>query len=180
MRLRPSAVVVMLLAACAPPEFLNPLTPAAGAKIDAALLGSWLEAKSESKPMRLEITAREGGVMSFLLPKKGKEQSLRFEGHVSVLGATRVLNLKAVEGELAGESLLLVRYELAADGTLRFWVMRDAEFRRAVKDGSLKGRTSGGSPSTVIVSDTPEKVRAFVNEQKSDELWEPLASFKKG
>lgn len=171
------AVFLLLLAGC-PPEFTQPLSPVAGAKVDAALLGKWVEAKPDGTPMRLEVKALQGGVMSVRLAKKEKD-ALGFEGHVTALGAMKVLNLKAVEGDLSGESLLVVRYELAADGTLSAWVMRDSAFRVAVKDGSLKGRESSGSPSTVIVTDTPENVRAFLQKQKSESLWELLTTFRK-
>ncbi len=176
------ATALLLLACCAPPEFTQPLTPARDAKPVPALLGSWVEAKPSStkKPvMTLEIAQVSGAVMSFLLPGRGGEEAMRFEGHVSVLGQTRILNLQGVAGELAGPSYLFVRYELAADGTLQLWVMRDPAFRQAVKSGALAGRTSGGSPSSVIVTDSPENVRRFVAQQKPDELWEPLATFTK-
>jgi PII-like signaling protein len=58
-------------------------------------------------------------------------------------------------------------------------LLRDSAFGAAVKDGSLKGRLSSGSPSTVIVTDTPENVRAFLQKQKSESLWEPLTTFRK-
>jgi hypothetical protein len=172
------AALLLLLAGC-PPEFTQPLSPAAGAKVDAALLGKWVEAKPDGTPMRLEVKALQGGVMSVRLAKKKEKDALGFEGHVTALGAMKVLNLKAVEGDLSGESLLVVRYELAADGTLSAWVMRDNAFRVAVKDGSLKGHESSGSPSSVIVTDTPENVRAFMQKQKSESLWEPLTTFRK-
>jgi hypothetical protein len=170
--------LLLVLAACSP-EFTNPLSPAAGAKVDAALVGRWLEAKPDGTPRRLEVKAREGGVMSFRLVKKNEKDALGFEGHVTALGSMKVLNLKAVEGDLGGDSLLFVRYELAADGTLSAWLLRDSAFGAAVKDGSLKGRLSSGSPSTVIVTDTPENVRAFLQKQKSESLWEPLTTFRK-
>jgi hypothetical protein len=170
--------VLLALAACSP-EFVHPLSPAADAKVDAALVGAWVETKPAGAPMRLEVKALEGGVMSFRLVKKEEKDALRFEGHVSALGAMQVLNLKPVEGELVGDSLLFVRYEVAADGALSAWVLRDNTFRAAVKDGTLQGRFSSGSPSSVIVTDTPENVRAFLQKQKRETLWEALATFRK-
>lgn len=167
-------VLLLLLASCAPAEFTNPLTPPGKASPDKALLGTWKEVDGS---LSVEISSRAGGVMDFAIPVKGREPQ-HFEGHVTMLGATKVLNLRAVGGELESGRYLYARYELGADGLVTFWLMRDSAFRKAVESGALAGRSTG-SPGSLIVSDTPENVLRFIKAQKSDELWDKLAVFRK-
>lgn len=166
-------VLLLLVASCAPAEFTNPLTPPGKATPDKALLGKWKEVGGNG--LSVEVSSKSGGVMSFALPMEGKAPE-HFEGHVTMVGAMKVLNLRAVGGELESGRYLYARYELSADGRVTFWLMRDSTFRKAVQSGALEGHSTG-SPGSLIVSDTPENVLRFIKSQKSDELWDKLAVF---
>ncbi len=171
----PRLMLLLLACSCAPAEFINPLTLPDQAKADNALLGKWKELGGNG--LSVEVSIKTGGVMSFVLPLKGSAPE-RFDGHVTLVGAMKVLNLRAVGGELESGRYLYARYELSKEGLATFWLMRDSTFRQAVEAGALKGLITG-SPGSLIVSDTPENVLRFIKRQKSDELWDKLAVFSR-
>ena len=170
-----SRILILLLASCAPAEFINPLTLPDLATADKALVGEWKEVGGND--LRVKVSIKTGGVMSFVLPFKGKA-SERFDGHVTMVGTMKVLNLRAVGGELESGRYLYARYELSKEGLATFWLMSDSTFRQAVEAGTLKG-VSTGSPGSLIVSDTPENVLRFIKAQQSEALWDKFAVFSR-
>ena len=170
-----SVVLLLLLATCAPPEFSNPLSAASASVVDKALLGKWIDTGKDGAAILLEVVAKDRNVMRFVV--EGKDMT--FDGHVTNVGKAKVLNLRLVEGDGSGDGYLFARYEFNPAGLLKLSLMRDDAFHKAVKSGALKGHSGGGGLGTIVITDTTEKVLAFVKTQPVDTLWEPLATFRR-
>jgi hypothetical protein len=168
--------LLMLLGSCGV-ESARPLTPASTAKLDPALLGHWEGVDGEAKGMAFDITVARGAVVLVAMaPKEGREP-MAFEGHVSVLGKLKVLNLQLIEdGKIKG-GYVFVRYEVQADGTLETWLLDDAPVQAAIKKGTLTGgRTQYGGTT---IDDLPAKLVRFLTEAKPEERFEKFATLKK-
>jgi hypothetical protein len=158
-------------------ESARPLTPANTAGLDAALLGTWEGVDGESKGMKFDITvAHDAVVLVSMAPKKGREPGA-FEGHVSLVGKLKVLNLRLFEDGKASGGYVFVRYELKADGTLETWLLKDTAVQAAMKNGTLVGgRTQYGGTT---LDDTPAKLVRFLTEAAPEERFEKFATLKK-
>jgi len=103
---------------------------------------------------------------------------LKFEAHATALGARKYLNVRLIDGDDVG-GYVIVRYELRAGGKLSVWTMGSGVVRTAMESGALKARSSGGGLGGIVITDTPEKVIAFINAGKGDKLWEKFGTFER-
>jgi hypothetical protein len=168
-------VLLALLCTCGV-ESANPLGPADKAVLDKALLGSWTST-DRKEPIDVEISLKAKGVMRLVLTGGEKEEPLEFQGHVTQLGALRLLNLQGVEDGKVQGAFVFVRYAVRADGTLETWLLQDKVVSEAVQKGTLKGRP--GSYGGTVLSDTSEKIVAFVQSQRPEALFEAFQIFAK-
>ncbi len=177
------AVALGVLLSCGPPVSKQPLTPPEKSAPDKALLGHWVghglegDAK-EDKEVELDVTVKEGGVMSFRMPpEKPDGHPLVFIGHASQLSSMKVLNLlDRTEGQEPAQEYIFIRYELGKDGGLTMWMLREEPLEQAIKSGALKGKVEG-SPSSVTLTDEPAALVRFFEKAKKDELFGKFAVF---
>ncbi len=181
-RLAP-ALGFMVLLSCGPPVSKKPLTPAAKAVADKALLGHWRgqvagEPGEDAKAVTLDVVVKAGGVMTFTLPPDTKnDRPLVFEGHVSEVGPLHLLNLSDhTDPKDPADEFILVRYEVDRAGALTVWMLSEAPLEKAIKSGALKG-TFEGSPPSAVITDEPANTVAFLRKGKPAELFEKFAVF---
>jgi hypothetical protein len=167
-------LLVVLLASCGT-EATRPLTPAASAKPEPSLAGTWVLTDKDQDQGQFVVTTKGATVH---VDVRGDKEPMTFEGHVSVLaGDTRVLNLRALEDGKPKGSWLFVRYAFNADGTLELWLVSDKLAGAALDAGTLKGKR--GQYGGVTLDDTPEKIIAFIVKAKREEVFEHLATLKR-
>ena len=173
----PSLLALLMVLESCGVESARPLTPASTAKLDPALLGSWEAIDGEGKGMEFDITVARGGVVRVsTAPSKDREPQT-FEGHVSVLGKLKVLNLQLLEDGKVSGGYVFVRYEIQADGTFQTWLLDDAPVQAAIKKGTLTGgRTQYGGTT---IDDLPAKLVRFLTEAKPEERFEKFATLKR-
>lgn len=165
-------VFVLVLASCAV-DATRPLTPAASAKADPALVGTWRS--NEKKAMTFVVSAKGAQVH---IDIEGEKKPMAFEGHVSVLAPDlKVLNLREVSGETPSTTWLFVRYAVKADGSLDTWLVNETLASEALNAGTLTGHR--GQYGGVTLEDTPEKMVAFLSRGSREATFTPLMTLKR-
>jgi hypothetical protein len=155
------------LAGC-PVESDQPLGPADQAKEDSALYGVWYANENDS-PAWFHIyrpNAADPGVIEVMIVSQdanGVGDSERYSGHLSEVDGLRFVNIRGpVTGDAPSGPYYLVNYRVAADGALELRLLREATAEAAIAADRLAGeRTADGKP-TDHVTDTPERIRAYV------------------
>jgi hypothetical protein len=155
------------LAGC-PIESNQPLGPADQAKEDAALYGVWYAIENDS-PAWFHIyrpsDANPGAIEVMIVSQDadGVGDSERYSGHLSEVGGLRFVNVRGpVAGDAPSGPYYLVNYRFAADGALELRLLREATAEAAIAADRLAGeRTADGKP-TDHVTDTPERIRAYI------------------
>lgn len=155
------------LAGC-PVESDQPLAPADQAQEDPALYGLWY-ARENDEPAWFHIyrpTDAAAGTIEVLIVSQGADgvgDAERYRGHLSALDGRQFANVQGpVTGDVASGSYYLVNYRIAADGTLELRMLKETTFEAAIAADRLAGeRTADGKP-TDHVTDTPERLRAFI------------------
>ena len=177
--------MLVALVSCGPPESVHPVTTAASAKLDPALLGHWEGHEEEKKThsserLLLDVSVKEGGTMWLVLPPDRKgEREMRFEGHLSKLGKLTVLNVRQVNDDDDGfGQWMFLRYLRGPGDTFKLAMLREDPVFQAIRAGTLKGRITG-SPESAVILDTPEKIARFLQSAKPEELFESMAVFKR-
>ena len=191
MRPRPSTIRCLRLAAClaflvatglalagCPVESDQPLSPADQAKEDPALYGLWY-AKENDEPAWFHVyrpTEAAAGTIEVLIVSQGADgvgDAERYRGHLSDLDGLHFANVQGpLTGDAAGGSYYLVNYRIAADGALELRLLKEATVEAAIAADRLAGeRTAEGKP-TDHVTDTPERLRAFVAATDPTSLFE--------
>lgn len=165
-------MALLLIAACGVPESVNPLVPAEKGVLDKALLGTWVGGEKDDE-MVLNIAQKAGAVLLITSPRDEKTPIV-FEAHASVLDGVKYLNARAFEDGKPASNWLIVKYELAKDGSLTLYTMTDAPVREAFEKKSLKGEAKG-SPAQLTITDSVEKLTAFM--RKSKGLYEKFGTF---
>lgn len=167
------SVVALALTSCGVPLSVQPLVPPNEGVLDRALLGTWEGSDSKGEHLTLSLEVKSGAVLRVTLPR-GSETPVVLEAHACKLGDTSYLNARFLdEGEPS--HWLIVRYQVAKDGTLTLWTMDDAPVREALAAGTLKGK-SAGDPPDYLITDSVEKLRAFV---RTHGVFEMFGKFNK-
>lgn len=164
--------LLLVVLSCGFPELVSPLVPPEKGVLDKALLATWVGDK-KSEEIVLKISQKSGAVLSVVSPRESKD-ALMFEAHASELGGAKYLNARLFEDGAVASNWFIVKYELGKDGKLTLWTMADGPVRLALEKKELKGE-SKGSPAQRVITDTPEKVAAFI--KKTKDLWEPFGTF---
>ena len=127
--------------------------------------------------LEVVIVAGTAGQMTVTMPARGDKEANAFEGHVTVLGSLRILNLRLVEGGKVGSHYIFVRYAVTADGALEVWLLREESVKQAIASGKLKGRRDQYGSTTL--DDTAENMSAWLRGQKPEVVFEKFATFVK-
>jgi hypothetical protein len=155
------------LAGC-PIESDQPLGTADQAKEDPALYGVWF-AEENDEPAWFHIyrpTEAAAGLIEVLIVSQGADgvgDVERYRGHLSEVNGLHFANVQGpITGDAASGTYYLVNYRVAADGALELRLLKEATFEAAIAANQLAGeRTAEGKP-TDHVTDTPERLRAFI------------------
>lgn len=166
--------LLLVLVCCGVPESANPLVPAEKGVLDKALLGTW-EGGDGKDVLTLVFAVKEGAVMTITAPRDAEHEPLEFEAHACTAGGAKFLNARALESGRPDSSWLIVRYQLDKAGVLTLFTLRDDAVREAIEKGTLKGE-SKGSPAQRVITDSVEKLRAFVAKK---DVFEKFGTFKR-
>lgn len=178
---------VAVLGACKPPKFVHPLLPLTQAKADERLAGTWRGRTVEgSDPVVLYVVQRAGALVDVVLLGDDGEKgavNLHFEGFPTSLDGRTYLNLRrktfaAEYGEKpqVDKLYLLVRYELAADGSLTLSLLEEEPLKKAVKTGALAGKLEGDD---VTVTAESGQLAAFFRKGDPAKLFAAFARLEK-
>ena len=148
----------------------QPLTPAAQAKIDKALLGTWHD---EEQTMTAVVDAQDKHSLNITvteLASDGQTRTSHYQGHTSILKGKRYLNL---HGEESGEGYLLMRYS-AKSGVLEMSLLDPEATRTAVRSGEIAGKADDSTyaPEVHLTADSAA-IAAFITKHQSELFKKP-------
>lgn len=181
---RLAAVALLAVASCQPPQFDNPLSDPAGAKIDAKLVGDYRGA-IDGHPVFVHVYGGENGLIDLVLvgddDKKGA-MLLTFQGFTTELGTRKFLNLKPTMAKdfwgadfATGPKWLFARYTVDAKG-LTLWQMKDDAVKDLVKAGTIKGTVDDDD---VVISSDTKTLAEWLGKPDTDKLFKQFGVFKK-
>lgn len=156
----------------------QPLAPADQAKEDAALYGLW-HARDNEDSAWFHIyrpTEAAAGVIEVIIVSEdddGAGDMERYRGHLSEVDGLRFANVQGpVTGDAPDGPYYLVNYRIAGDGGLELRLLEEATVEAAIAADRLAGeRTAEGAP-TDHMTDTPERLRAFIASADRTALFE--------
>lgn len=150
----------------------QPLTPAAQARIDPALSGTW---RDEAQTMTATVQAQDHhslGIVVTELTTDGQTRTFHYQGHTSVLKGRRYLNL---HGEESGTGYMLMRYSVTGD-VLEMMLMDPVYTRAAVRRGEIAGEAQDNSitiaPEVNLTADAGA-IAAFVARHQAELFKQP-------
>ncbi len=176
--LLPLLTVALCLTGCHP-ESTNPLSSPTASLFDDRLDGVYVQeddgertfwhfrhrvAPAKSSTAGEELAQLEVTAVNHAKNNGGLE-TRRFQALATRLGGRTYLSFIEISPGVPKPSptFNFARYEVNWLGELRVWLASDDAFAQAVKAGQLKGKVTGsGSGSTVLLTDTTERLAAFV------------------
>lgn len=184
-RLRPALGLAFLVAAglalagC-PVESDQPLAPADQATEDPALYGVWYAENEESEePAWFHIyrpTEAPAGTIEVLIVSQGADgvgDAERYQGHLTELYGRRFASIRGpVAGEAASGPYYLVNYRIGGDGALEIRLLKEATVEAAIAANRLAGERTAEGAATDHLTDTSERIRAFIAETDEADLFE--------
>ena len=143
----------------------NPLTDPNSEKIDSAVLGTWFwneESDSGFVHIGLDKKTKLLQVIMIEYDKDGTIDVSEFNGHTSLLGNNRYLNLKWVRPADEPKGYLLIKY--TTEGTsLTISSLNAQVIENAIKEGSLKGTVGKGKyAASLSITEEQKKLQQFV------------------
>lgn len=185
-RLLAGLLVAVLLSGCLGSK--NPITPADTAQIDERLLGAWVTTDmyyNETDYMHV-MQQSESGVMTiyeirYYGNNSGSQSSA--QGHVSILGERRFLNLQGPPDAGRPEDAArytFVAYEFNDRGDLIVHLPSERAIGEAFEAGRLEGKVEL-NPDFVatLVSDSSEHIAAYLQSADPSALYEREITFRR-
>ncbi len=158
-------------------ESSQPLTTERSATLDKDLLGSWVVSDGEGAGMDFTIAHVGGAVVRVTaLTTEGRDKGT-FEGHTSLVGKLKVLNLRLREGDELSGGYVFVRYQLTGDGSLETWLLDDVQVNAALKNGTLSGKRTqyGGT----WLTDTPARLVRYLTQATPEDRFQKFATLRR-
>ena len=157
---------------------INPLSDSARDKPDERLLGKWINKDEKEKGGFVQFDAganREINV-SFL-GGKSEEKNPLFTALTTTIGSHYYMSLNPTN-EDRDKGYLLARYEMKGD-EMTVWLLDSDKVKVAIGQKKLKGEVGQGAAPTITITDTADKVRAFLASPESNELFKYLGTFER-
>jgi hypothetical protein len=171
--------LLMVLAACEPPDSKNPLSDPAAAKPDPRLTGLWISHKN-NEDSYLHVVPGKGATVDLVLVVPDKDKgaaTLHFTAFPSVIGGKSYLNLrkksftdKWSDHFEVSPTYFFVRYSFAKDGALSLAYMDDDVVKQAIAAKSLAGEIS---PAVKITADSAA-LAGFIQKSTDPKLFSEL------
>jgi hypothetical protein len=169
------ALLAAVLSGCIPYSE-QPLTVPSSESLDSGILGTWvvyddgetvfLHIGTSGTPKRLRLAMIE-------FDEDSGMKTTEWSGHTSRVGGRNYLNLQWAESTETQKGYLFVKYEII-DEKLGIALIRTPVVEKAIQAGDLKGEIKEGQwTTTVRLTDTPERLRAFV-ERNDKTLFEDM------
>jgi len=185
--LRSATAILLVLLACNPPRFSNPLSDPRTAKADPRLVGVW-NADMKNEKVTITVVADVGASVDLVLvgdhgSGKGAEVGW-FHAFPSVISGKTYLNVKAKRriGDFGSDKTetdkegFFLRYEVNNEA-LTLWVMDGKEVKAAVALGTLKG--SVDTEEDVHVTSDTGTLANFVKNANDAKLFRKLGTFRR-
>lgn len=176
-----------LLVACGPPSFEHALCDAKDAPLDPGLQGEWVRTPRNQEDgadrfVRLKFTKGEGNqyVLRWMERDQWEEKGLIV--FTALVGCDRYLNIQSEQDDQKQVRYLIGKYSLSLDGTLMLALLQERPVAEAIDAGQLKGtvkRNKNHEIEDVLVSDTAENVRAFLEKTSPEKLLGDLLVFRR-
>jgi hypothetical protein len=171
--------LLIVLAACEPPESKNPLSDPAAAKPDARLIGLWVSHKNDEDGY-LHIVPAKGAAVDLVLVVPDKDNgaaTLHFTAFPSTIGGKTYLNVRkktftdkwSDHFEVA-PSYFFVRYSFAKDGALSLAYMDDDVVKKAIAARSLAGEVG----AAVKITADSAALASFIQKATEPKLFAEL------
>lgn len=165
----------------------NPITPADTAQIDERLLGAWVTTDMyHNETDYMHVMRRSGGIMTiheirYYGDDSGSQSSA--QGHVSVLGERRFLNLQGAPdggGPEEAARYTFVAYEFNDRGDLIVHLLSERTIGEAFESGRLEGKVDF-NPDFVatLVSDSSERIAEYLHGTDTSVLYERKVTFRR-
>lgn len=111
----------------------EPLAPAAGAPVDARLIGNWrcVSGGSDDNSARIRVTRSAGGASGYDVEfsEAGKAKPDRYRGHGSAISGRTLLSLQEVRDGKPTEGWVFARYDLPRADLMDVRIVSDRSFK---------------------------------------------------
>jgi len=176
-------VPCLMLLACDPPKFSNPLSNPQTAKADPRLVGIW-NVVIDGKHGTLTVVPNAGATVDLVFVAGDGEKGafvIGFNAFPTALDGKTYLNMRGKrwvgsdKTELDKE-WLIVRYEVTrprgdTTDTLALWIMQDDEIKAAIAAGRLRGKVETKMAGDVHVTSDTSVVANFVKNANDAKLF---------
>ncbi len=186
------AASAMLFASCSDTSTTNPLVDPAKAKPDKTLYGVWRLRDDPEEKAYFHVGRVGGecpdGVMQVVAIGHSADGTLDLtpEGTSGIVLTTEIDEVRCFSfAELPTKTVtdiaakgwkpetidkyVFVKYQVR-DDELTIWYVDDSVIDKAIKDGAIKGKHGDGEDEGIIIADTTENLRGFV-QKKGDSLF---------
>lgn len=163
-------MLLIPISACVP-QSKNPLTGFDRDAMDTSVFGTWFW-KDERHSGYLHIgQEKESGLLVLMMVKldsSGKIDVTQLQGHTSLLGELRYLNLKLVAPIDGISGYIFLKYVIEDEG-LGLVFMDPSIIKKAIEDKELDGRVElEDRTSSVHLTETSNKLQQFVVEHDQE------------
>jgi hypothetical protein len=181
--------LAFLLASCGPPVSVHPLEDPKTAPLDKALNGVWYrsyrEGEKKDSPRGLRFAPREEGGW-LLVPMKdeaGWNEKEACTVFTTIVGCDRYLNMRVPQKKGKKEiRYVFCKYSLSLDGSFMLALMAEKPVARAIEEERLQGkveRNQKGELKSVLIPDSSDKIRAYIEEEDPEKLFRVIGTFKR-
>ena len=177
---------ILILLACVPAEFKNPLSSPDKAISDISLNGLW--ASNDKITDYIFIKNKNNGMADLVWIDNQEEgkgvNTIQCEIYPTEIEKSKYLNLKVVTKNDSGElkysnNYMILKYEVK-NKLLSIWFLDETYCTDAIKNGSLEGKIDGKqSNEHIVVTDTQDKNISFIKNNKSDDIFNSFGEFHK-
>ncbi len=189
-----SALIVLMLA-CMPADFKNPLSDPTSGEVDPALPGVWMsrdkdtrQSNKNSYEMLYFISTEEKALEMILVNPNDKPAILAFKGFVTKIDDNAYLNLQyriseniKTEEVQYSETFWIIKYQLSRDGVLTLSYLDDEKVDQLLESGVLNGeeiaRTGGGTD--IHITNSTAELQQLIRTTKTEELFTEHRSYRK-
>ena len=152
----------------------QPLSDPGAARIDEALLGSWVSTNPDNSNEKLELDITRDGDHQVLIAltsyeADGSTRQHVYHAHSSIIGDRQYLNVYASEQERDLRGYMTVRYGIDNQGTLNVSLLDDDAARGAIQTDGLEGMVSTNSQfSDITITAAPAPFAAYLRAHEAD------------
>lgn len=171
--------LIFMLSGCIPYSD-NPLTAPGEQGLDQTIMGTWYHHdKDETVFLHIGMDRKTKGLRLVMVEFHKDDEIVTYVlvGHTSLVGDKTYLNLRWDQPDEQDKGYLFAKYGMKGEefglGLIRF-----DSVEQAIREGKIRGKIVEGEEASVILTDSSERLRGFV--QKHDkELFEEIQYMKR-